>query len=254
MITDAPVLPYEVKVKAKNEDDDSCYEIRRLQKENDLVIELEIETGDTLQSLSLKYNVPIAELKRVNNILRETEFFAMTLVKIPVKPFSILAEQHGLSNIDKDNDGWSKIDHLLSSSENMSSPILSDNSGISSLLSGSSISGHLRSQNLISKDLKKSRKMFKNVDKDIDRIRKQNESMIVSTVIENRNEIQESETEDENEDDLLIPNSNYNKHVSTSNHHVMWYAICCGLILVSVLLIFWMAKHKFESIGGDHSH
>ena len=72
-----------VKVKAKNEDDDSSYEIRRLQKENDPVVELEIQSGETLQSLSLKYNVPISELKRVNNILKEPEFFAMKRIKIP---------------------------------------------------------------------------------------------------------------------------------------------------------------------------
>ena len=34
--------------------------------------------------------VPIAEIKRVNNILTEQGFFALKRIKIPVKPYSYL--------------------------------------------------------------------------------------------------------------------------------------------------------------------
>ena len=36
----------------------------------DQCVEAEVQPGDTLQSLSLKYNVPLAELKRVNKLLK----------------------------------------------------------------------------------------------------------------------------------------------------------------------------------------
>ena len=39
------------------------------------IMEHIIEPGDTLLSLSIKFNVPIAELKRVNNILSEQGFY-----------------------------------------------------------------------------------------------------------------------------------------------------------------------------------
>ena len=49
-----------------------------------------IEPGDTLLSLSLRFNVPIAELKRVNNILTDQGFYGLRVLKVPVQPFSLL--------------------------------------------------------------------------------------------------------------------------------------------------------------------
>ena len=49
-----------------------------------------IEPGDTLLSLSIRFNVPIAELKRVNNILTEQGFYGLRVLKVPVQPFSLL--------------------------------------------------------------------------------------------------------------------------------------------------------------------
>ena len=39
-----------------------------------------------------QYNVPLAELKRVNRLLNEKDFFAKKTIKIPVKPSSLLTE------------------------------------------------------------------------------------------------------------------------------------------------------------------
>ena len=54
------------------------------------IMQCDIEPGDTLLSLSLKYNVPVAELKRLNNILADQGFYALKRIKIPVAPFSLL--------------------------------------------------------------------------------------------------------------------------------------------------------------------
>ena len=51
-----------------------------------------IQPSDTLLSLAFKYNVQVAELKRVNNILGDAEFFALKKIKIPVQPTSLLTE------------------------------------------------------------------------------------------------------------------------------------------------------------------
>ena len=53
---------------------------------------VQVQPGDTLASLSLKYNIPVAELKRVNNIVTETHFYALKRMKIPVKTASLLTE------------------------------------------------------------------------------------------------------------------------------------------------------------------
>lgn len=58
-----------------------------------LFVERKIAEGDTLQSLSLLYGCPVSELKRVNNLIRDQEFYALTSVKIPVKKHSFLIEE-----------------------------------------------------------------------------------------------------------------------------------------------------------------
>ena len=67
-----------------------------------------IQPSDSLVSLSIKYKVPIAELKRVNNILTDQGFFALKKIKIPVKPFSLILQpddMHGSENVRSKN-GW----------------------------------------------------------------------------------------------------------------------------------------------------
>ena len=54
------------------------------------ILEHMIEPSDTLLSISIKFNVPIAELKRVNNILTNQSFYALRILKVPVQPFSLL--------------------------------------------------------------------------------------------------------------------------------------------------------------------
>ena len=60
----------------------------------DQCVETEVQPGDTLDSLALKYNVMKAELKRVNNIVSESHFYALKRIKIPVQPDSLLTEKY----------------------------------------------------------------------------------------------------------------------------------------------------------------
>ncbi|GFU04857.1 lysM and putative peptidoglycan-binding domain-containing protein 3 [Nephila pilipes] len=53
---------------------------------------LKIEEGDTLQSISIKYQCPIADIKRANNIMSSQEFYGLKHLKIPVKKHSLLTE------------------------------------------------------------------------------------------------------------------------------------------------------------------
>ncbi|GBM57466.1 LysM and putative peptidoglycan-binding domain-containing protein 3 [Araneus ventricosus] len=53
---------------------------------------LKIEEGDTLQSISIKYQCPISDLKRANNLMSSQEFFGLKHLKIPVKKHSLLTE------------------------------------------------------------------------------------------------------------------------------------------------------------------
>ncbi|KAJ8947806.1 hypothetical protein NQ314_008549 [Rhamnusium bicolor] len=52
-------------------------------------IEKNVEDGDTLQSLAIRYHCTIADLKRLNNIDKENEIFAKRLIKVPHRPFTM---------------------------------------------------------------------------------------------------------------------------------------------------------------------
>lgn len=56
---------------------------------NDVRTEINLQEGDTLQSLSIRYQCPVAELKRLNNLHRENEIFARRTIKVPFRFFSI---------------------------------------------------------------------------------------------------------------------------------------------------------------------
>jgi len=60
--------------------------------EYDQVVERPIQKDESLTSISLKYRIPVSELKRINNIHKDSEFFALSSVKIPVKVNSLLGE------------------------------------------------------------------------------------------------------------------------------------------------------------------
>ncbi|KAL4712595.1 hypothetical protein ACJJTC_007190 [Scirpophaga incertulas] len=56
-------------------------------------IEAQVQEGDTLQAIALRFYCSVAELKRINHIHKDNEIFARRTVKIPVTPYSILTER-----------------------------------------------------------------------------------------------------------------------------------------------------------------
>ena len=87
----------------KKSEDNNSWKIRMTP---DQTIECEIQPSDNLASLSLKYRVPIAEIKRVNNILTEQGFYALKRIKIPVKPYSLLLSDHMHESEEGKNSVW----------------------------------------------------------------------------------------------------------------------------------------------------
>jgi LysM repeat protein len=58
-----------------------------------IYIEIPVNKEDTLIVLSMKYNVSVPELKRLNSLLNDRDIFALNLIKIPIKPNSIFFHQ-----------------------------------------------------------------------------------------------------------------------------------------------------------------
>ena len=163
-------------------------------KPPDPTIQCDIQPSDTLLSLSLKYNVPIAELKRVNNILTDQGFYALKRIKIPVKPYSLLLpDVHGSERGQNNNNGWlveSNKASPTSRSSNLSSRVSTAcSSPYSELGSPGEEEGEanlsLGEQDQLlfheSKDKKKVKKFLKGMDKDLDRIKEKHSELISVT-------------------------------------------------------------------------
>ncbi|XP_075397387.1 lysM and putative peptidoglycan-binding domain-containing protein 3 [Tenrec ecaudatus] len=86
------------------EEDAEVYELRSRGKEkvrrstsrdrldDIIVLTKDIQEGDTLNAIALQYCCTVADIKRVNNLISDQDFFALRSVKIPVKKFSLLTE------------------------------------------------------------------------------------------------------------------------------------------------------------------
>lgn len=61
-------------------------------------VEWSIKEGDTLSSLSLKSGCTMSHLKRANNLITDQDFYALSVIKIPVKKYGILSEVLVLEN------------------------------------------------------------------------------------------------------------------------------------------------------------
>ncbi|XP_054717209.1 lysM and putative peptidoglycan-binding domain-containing protein 3-like [Uloborus diversus] len=55
-------------------------------------LHLTIQEGDTLQSISIKYQCAVSDIKRANNFINSQDFYARKSLKIPVKKYSLLTE------------------------------------------------------------------------------------------------------------------------------------------------------------------
>ncbi|KAK7867676.1 hypothetical protein R5R35_011553 [Gryllus longicercus] len=84
----------------------------------ELYVEKLLEPGDTLQTLSLQFNCPVAELKRINHILRDNEIYARRKIKVPVKPGSVLTEKlAGVHSNGLKNEGSKECAKIASSTD-----------------------------------------------------------------------------------------------------------------------------------------
>ncbi|NWV78723.1 LYSM4 protein, partial [Dasyornis broadbenti] len=60
-----------------------------------VLLEREITEDDNLNKLALQYGCKVADIKRVNNFIREQDLYALKSIKIPVRPHGLLTESAG---------------------------------------------------------------------------------------------------------------------------------------------------------------
>ncbi|XP_044518395.1 lysM and putative peptidoglycan-binding domain-containing protein 4 isoform X2 [Gracilinanus agilis] len=57
-----------------------------------VLLERELAEDDNLNKLALQYGCKVADIKKVNNFIREQDLYALKSIKIPVKNYGILTE------------------------------------------------------------------------------------------------------------------------------------------------------------------
>ncbi|XP_054859045.1 lysM and putative peptidoglycan-binding domain-containing protein 4 [Eublepharis macularius] len=62
-----------------------------------MLLEREVAKDDTLNKLALQYGCKVADIKRINNFIREQDLYALKSIKIPVKVNGILTETNEMS-------------------------------------------------------------------------------------------------------------------------------------------------------------
>jgi len=196
----------------------------------DQTIECDIQPTDTLQSLSLKYNIQTAELKRVNNILNESEFHALKRIKIPVKPASFLKDLipgvHSEDN--RRENGW-YVDHKDASfSSQMSSGV---STGYSSPCSESNTDHAVVPE---SRDTKKVRKFLKEMDKDLERIKEKQSNQETEDVGEDNTV---AEILNNSREEVLYSNFHSAEENGVSNGSLLCWCFLVVLLVLSLLLI-----------------
>lgn len=91
--TDSDMLEEDVEVyELRSRKDKMRRSTSRDRLDDIIVLTKDIQEGDTLNAIALQYCCTVADIKRVNNLISDQDFFALRSIKIPVKKFSSLTE------------------------------------------------------------------------------------------------------------------------------------------------------------------
>lgn len=225
----------------------------------DQCVETEVQPGDTLAKLSLKYSIPVAELKRVNNILSDQYFYALKRIKIPVRTASLLTELlpsvHEANGESKLENGWYVRDvpsPILSGGTSSTVPSTPASDGEHEIVS---LNGGIQNQSPpintseTSKQTRKAKKLLGKFDKDLARIK----------------ERLPGDDDDDDEDVSLVPTTPDVLRSSSSGSKPGFVdsirasqsrtACCLFAVIISVVIIFILIfAHTEYGIVKEHKH
>ncbi len=221
------------------------------------LIEMEVPEGASLASIALKYNMPVAELKRVNNIINDSELYALKRIKIPVKPNSVLTEIL-IPGLDDDGgggeasrrppggdaNGW-MVEHFstppLATGSEVSSPVLSDASDMSfsAMQAHAGASPKRSTPGSDSRQTKKAKRLLRAMDKDLANIREKSERLLNDSSLSGE------------PGDLDLDMSGAAGVDSRSGMYYVskWACITVSVVLlVVIVIILAFARHEFQVI------
>lgn len=61
-----------------------------------VIVEKPVRPEETIQAFAIRYRVPVSQLKRLNNLQNDQDFYALKFCRVPVRRFGILHEGESL--------------------------------------------------------------------------------------------------------------------------------------------------------------
>ncbi|XP_054159602.1 lysM and putative peptidoglycan-binding domain-containing protein 3-like [Oppia nitens] len=220
-----------------NDDEDQTFELKnrqrvspkRSQTEAESLVEYIpywVQSGDTLRAIALRYGCSVSQIKQINHIMSDHEFYGLRTVRLPVKKYGILSDVlvhqiHSQLTTADPNDSSKHLDddHMSSSSDGNSS----------SLTVNIGISQHLGPNN----GTKLENKFLSHMDEDLKRIRESTQTVIESSDITN---LEQSLAVDENVIQFIGQKKSQRSAFSCdeSDYGINW----CNLLLLAFVVCF----------------
>lgn len=128
--------PYDIRKRQsanKNKDD---YELRNLKsspngfnKTRDLISEpvvefthYDIQPGDSLQSICLRFACPLNQVKRFNGLMNDQDFHALRTIKLPLGKFGLLDDYLKSKQVDNNSASTNQVSHQTRPKTTINSP------------------------------------------------------------------------------------------------------------------------------------
>lgn len=109
---------YQSDFELKQRNSEKCLPLKKRAKFEDYII-YQIQKDDTLQKISLKCYCTINDIKRLNNLVSDQDFYALRYIKIPIVKYGILSKVL-VHQVNQNNDEK----HLFSPSSSSSTLII----------------------------------------------------------------------------------------------------------------------------------
>ncbi|XP_055374533.1 lysM and putative peptidoglycan-binding domain-containing protein 3 [Condylostylus longicornis] len=74
------------------EEEEVSLPMQKISPKIEKTLEAQVQDGDTLASIALRFHCTVAEIKRLNKIDKDNEIYARKIIKVPITPHSILLE------------------------------------------------------------------------------------------------------------------------------------------------------------------
>ena len=217
-------------------------------------ISYEVKPDESLRSIALRYGCSVSAIKRINNLISDHEFYALRVIKLPIKKYGILSDVlvHQInSQSQTDETTECKIkdreeDRYGTNSRNGSNGSLTVNIGIS--------------QHLSHTDSDSAFKFLTHMDEDLKKIRQSTKTVIESSDIDILNQIQILRDCDNSNMSQSLPTQKRSAFFTCdeSDYGINWFNLLILAFvlcfLVPIIYVVYISESHNNTVSNHHIH